>query len=173
MIYDYQDVMTKLYLVRMVKKWVQDPKNALLLLQNREVRELTESDLSVNSTDDLVWTVLYLIGIGMLNYVVMENGKRMDVGIRGNWSPPRWSETQGSKALLNAHIDLMMQLEEEMHHTGIPSMPLVGSLDVVKNAARRQTRPREPNRDPDVDKAIREKRSLENKAKLTFHSIGG
>jgi len=173
MIFDYQDMMTKLYITRMVKKWTQNPQNALLLLQNRQIRELTESDLSANSTDDLVWSVLYLIGVGMLNYVVMEKGKRMDIGIRGNWSPPSWSQTKGGKALLNAHIDQMMATEEEMRHLGVPSTPLVGSLDVVKNAARRVALPKQPNTDPLVDKAIIVQRQREHTVKLAVHGIGG
>ena len=76
------DMGTKYYLTANVRDWANRDDNALVLLQNPKVKELTEADLSWNSTDDVVWTIMYLIGAGLLRYVITDNGQVFE-GVTG------------------------------------------------------------------------------------------
>lgn len=169
MIYDFQDLNTKLYITRMVRNWVADPRNAALLLSNPNVKQLTESDLSANSTDDLAWTMLFLIGAGLMRYMVSSFGKKFAIGFNPTWEPPDWLEDRESRANLNAHVDLMLEQERELTGKGVPSTPVVGSLDVIGNRGRRMSRPYPPNRDPDIDRGVIAKRMREYRNKVDFH----
>ncbi len=147
MIYDFQDVGTKYYLAFRVRDWVNTENNALILLQNPKVKELTDADLSVNSDDDIVWTVLYLIGVGLLRYSVTPSNRHFNIGLNLNWRKPEWLFDSKSKALLNNHVDYMMELEQEGRVSGMPPTGLVASLDIIKYRNFRLLEPNEVVKD--------------------------
>jgi len=172
MIYDYQDINTKIYITCMTRKWVKTGNNALILLQNPKVKEITDADLSSNSQDDLVWTVLYLIGAGLLRYFVNDNGKRFDIAMMPEWKKPKWLNEAGAKRLMRSHIDLMMEAERDHDATGRPLTALLPSLDVISRTKTRLFRPREPNRDPQKDIELIQKNRKDYNTKLVFHRGG-
>ena len=144
MIYDYQDVATKYYLVANVRDWANLENNALLLLQNRKVREITEADLSFNSTDDVVWTAMYLIGVGLLRYVVSNKGDLFQLAVTLNWKKPEWLFDVKSRETMNRHIDMLMEIEQEGRRHGLPPTACVASLEIQKYRKLALLAPEEP-----------------------------
>jgi len=144
MIYDYQDMSTKYYLTASVRDWVNVGENALLLLQNPRVKELTEADLSWNSDDDIVWTVMYLIGVGLLRYAVANQGKQFNLGLNLNWRKPPWLFHAESRERLNNHIDFLLQIEQEGRQAGLEPTALLPSLEIQKYGRCRTEPPKEP-----------------------------
>ena len=147
MIYDYQDLGTKYYLTSNVRDWVGRGNNAILILQNPKVKELTEADLSWNSDDDIVWTVMYLIGVGLLRYVVTGNGQFFSMGVNLNWRKPPWLNNPESRKNLNSHIDYLMEIEREGRKQGLQPTALIASLEVSKYGKICVAAPKEPVRD--------------------------
>ena len=146
MIYDYQDMGTKYYLAARTRDWASEGNTSMLLLQNPKVKELTEADLSWNFTDDVVWTILYLIGLGLLRYIVTSKGRFYNLGLTLNWRPPPWLHDPESRKTLNRHIDYMMVIEREGRVGGLKPTALVASLDVSKYGKIVMAPPKEPVR---------------------------
>ena len=169
MIYDYQDSMTKLYITNMVRKWVKTSNNSLIILRNPKVREITEADLSLASTDDIVWTCLYLIGVGLLRYMVSKQGEKFDLALDPHWASPAWLKDKTSMARMNRHIEFMLDHESACAHDSLPLTPLIASLDIAQYHGWCKMAPKEPNMDSDRDiEIIRRNRKL-HRAKLRFH----
>jgi len=169
MIYDYIDISTKYYISYEVRQWVKTADNAMIILQNERIKEITESDLSIRSSDDVVWTVLYLIGVGLLRYIVDSQKKSFQIALNPHWRKPGWLKKKLSMQRMNRHIDFLMQHEQECTAANIPLTPLIPSLDMAKYLNFCMAPPQEPNRDPAREIAIiRRNRRLAN-AKLQFH----
>lgn len=154
MIYDFQDMGTKYYLTAMVRDWVKVEHNALLLLQNPRVKEITEADLSWNSDDDLVWTVMYLIGVGLLRYVVSNNGDRLNMALNIHWRKPGWLFDSECQKKLNNHINFLMEIEREGRISGQQPVCLVASLEMIKYGKKCMLAPREPVRSVEHERKI-------------------
>ena len=146
MIYDFQDMSTKYYLVSRVRDWVKVGNNRMYLLRNPKVKELTEADLSWNSDDDIVWTVLYLIGVGLLRYVAVGEGSQFAIGLNLNWRKPAWLFDSESRKMLNRHIDWMMEIEREGRIAGAEPTALIPSLEIQKYRKTCMLPPKEPVR---------------------------
>jgi hypothetical protein len=146
MIYDFQDMSTKYYLAASIRDWVKSANNAVLILQNPMVRELTESDLAWNSDDDIIWTVMYLIGVGLLRYVVVNNGESFNLALNLNWRKPAWLFDSDSRKMLNRHIDWMMEIEREGRVAGAQPTALYASLEIQKYRKTCMLPPKEPIR---------------------------
>ena len=169
MIFDYQDIATKLYIAYMVRKWVNTGANSMIILQNPRVKEITEADLSMNSTDDVVWTCLFLIGAGLLRYIVKDNGKKFDLALDPHWDKPAWLQNRTYVASMNRHCDFLMELVEE-HLKNVPSLtPFVPSLQIIQYKGWCKRPPKEPNRNLEREKEIIEKNRRLYRAKLRFH----
>ena len=147
MIYDYQDISTKYYLTASVRDWARYENNAMQILLNPKVKELTEADLSWNSEDDIVWTIMYLIGVGLLRYVIPADGTSFAIGLNLNWKKPTWLFDPESRKKINRHIDWMMELENEGRTSGAKPVALDGSLEIQKYKRFCLYPPREPVRD--------------------------
>lgn len=173
MIYDYQDIATKNYITHMVKVWVKTGQNAMIILQNQKVREITEFDLSLASSDDVTWTVLYLIGVGLLRYIVNIPRKRFNIALNPHWEPPPWINAKISRARMNNHIQFMMEAEQQTSHDGVPLTPLIGSLEMITYHNWCKRAPKEPNLDFERERLIIRKNRQLHRAKLRFHSISG
>ena len=171
MIYDYQDIETKLYITHMSREWATTGKNAAIIIQNPRVKEITGADLSAASTDDVVWTILYLIGVGLLRYMVTNQCQKFDIALNPHWEPPRWINNQISKNRLNMHIDFMMENERRTRDDGIPLTPLIASLEMITYHGFCKRPPKEPNQDPERELLIIRRNRQLRKAKLQFHSI--
>lgn len=176
MIYDYQDSCTKLSLARQVRDWSKKPANAAIIVQNLQVKELTDLEVSPNSTDDVVWTILYLIGLGLLYYAVDEFVKdgQPKIALRlmldPHWQEPRWVHDKAAVTNLKNHVDLMMDMLDNPMLKGMETVALRGSLDVIKIKRRRLTKPKPPvvaNRDWER-KTIRARR-LEERQRIAFY----
>lgn len=172
MIYDFQDISTKIYIASMTRTWVKTGNNAMILLKNPKVKEITEADLSFNSEDDLVWTALYLIGVGLLRYFVHDRGKRFEIALSPNWKKPRWLHTRGSQLRMRNHINLLMEAEREHAKSGRQLTCLIPSLDVISRAKTRLLPPQEPNRDTNKDVALIRKNRTDHAIKVAFHRGG-
>lgn len=169
MIYDYIDVCTKYYIAYEVRRWARTGDNARIILQNARIKEITEADLSSNSTDDVVWSVLYLIGVGLLRYLVDSEKKSFQIALSPHWVKPAWLKNKLHMQRMNRHVDFLMQHEQRCTADGVPLMPLVPSLDMAKYHGFCMKAPEEPNRDPNKEIAIiRRNRKLAH-AKLQFH----
>ncbi len=172
MVYDFQDIATKIYIANMTRAWVNTGDNALIILQNREVKEITDADLSFNSSDDVVWTVLYLIGVGLLRYLTDANGKEFNIALRPDWKIPSWLNEPESKRKMRNHIDFILEAERQHRAAGLPLVCLIPSLDVISRAKTRLFRPREPNQEVEIDLALIKKNRHDYHTKLTFHRGG-
>ncbi|MHA2066101.1 MAG: hypothetical protein ACXABY_17155 [Candidatus Thorarchaeota archaeon] len=145
MIYDFQDISTKYYLASSVRDWVKVGNNAMYILNNPRVKEITEADLSPNSDDDIVWTVLYLIGVRLLRYVT--TGKEFGIALNLNWRKPAWLNERECSRMLNRHIDWMMEIEQEGRSMGVEPTALIPSLEMQKYGKTCMLPPKEPVRD--------------------------
>ncbi len=173
MIYDYQDMSTKYYIAAKVRGWVKVENNALMLLRNPKVKELTESDLSWNSDDDIVWTVLYLIGVRLLRYVVSNDGALFNLGLNLNWRKPAWLFNSESRKTLNNHIDFMMEIEREGYVAGTEPTALVASLEIIKYGRLCMLGPKEPvKNDMAHERLIIARNQKRLAAKRSFHRRG-
>ena len=169
MIFDYQDIATKLYIACMTRKWVNTGTNSVLILQNQKVKEITEADLSMNSTDDVVWTALFLIGAGLLRYLVSADGKRFDLALDPHWDKPKWLQNKTYVDSMNRHVDFLMELVHE-HSKNVPSLtPFVPSLQIAQYKGWCKRPPKEPNRGLEREKEIIERNRKLYYAKLQFH----
>ena len=169
MIFDYQDIATKLYIAYMTRKWVNTGHNSLIILQNPKVKEITEADLSMNSTDDIVWTCLFLIGAGLLRYMVSNDGGRFDLALDPHWDKPRWLQNKKYVASMNRHCDFLMELVHE-HSKNVPNLtPFVPSLQIIQYKAWCKRPPKEPNRGLEREKEILDRNRRLYRAKLQFH----
>jgi hypothetical protein len=144
MIYDHFDVSTKYYVAARVRDWVRVKDNALILLQNRRVRELTQSDLSFNSEDDIIWSVLYLIGVGLLRYSVSNDGKVFNLAMTLNWKKPSWLFDELYRSRLKNHLHYLMELESEGRISGLQPTALIPSLEMSKYRRNLISKPKEP-----------------------------
>lgn len=173
MTYDFQDVATKVYIVHMTRAWVRTGDNALIILQNPKVKEITDADLSFNSSDDVVWTVLYLIGVGLLRYLTSADGKSgFNIAMMPDWKPPAWLNDEKSKRKMRNHVDFMLSAEQQHSAAGLPLVCLIPSLDVISRAKTRLYPPREPNQDTEIDVALIRKNRRDYKTKIDFHRGG-
>jgi hypothetical protein len=174
MIYDYQDMSTKYYIAARVRDWVQEENNVLVLLRNPKVKELTESDLSWNSDDDIVWTVLYLIGVRLLRYVVSNDGAIFNLGLNLNWRKPAWLLDVESRKKLNNHIDFMMEIEREGYEAGTEPTALIASLEISKYGRLCMLPPKEPAKNDMAHELLILARNQKRlAAKRSFHRRGG
>jgi hypothetical protein len=169
MIYDHQDMSTKYYIVDRVRAWVGVGDNAMIILQNPKLKEYTQADLSWNSTDDIVWSILYLIGVGMLRYVVSADGREFDIA-ENKWKPPTWLFEAESMRRLNNHIDFMMELDFEGKLTGVEPTALLASLEMIKYKKACMSLPKEPvKNDLNHERTIMTRNQKTLHAKRAFH----
>lgn len=165
MIYDYQDMATKVYLAQTVREWCSDPQNVSLLEKNNTLKDITGIAIDGADTDYHVYTVLFLIGVGLFRYFHqrIDNTVRFSVAVDPGWQIPGWMQNPQLLSRVGQHVGDIM--ESERLFKGEPVVALEASLDVIKDRARRFSEPQEPTLDVENERRKIKRLRLEQQQK--------
>ena len=170
MIYDYQDMSTKVYLAQSVRDWCSVPGNRAILSRNNTLKDITGIAIDDTDIDHHVYTVLFLFGVGLLRYFIHKIGNTMvfQVVVDPAWELPEWMQNKLLLGYVGEHVEIIM--DAEMMTRGEPIVALQPCLDVIKTRKRRFTPPQAPIIDPANDKRIIRLRRLEAQQKSLLRS---
>lgn len=151
MIYDCIDIVSKVGIVHMSKKWlsveVDGVANVDVLKSICQQYNVFDMPIPDRPEDADLYRLLLMIGIGVLSPLLIKtgSGSQTQIGMRLGYEIPEWVFNQSSWRLLCLHAEQMLDAHAEAEALPIRKLVLDGAMDRFRVEHYVRTPPREPN----------------------------
>lgn len=152
-IYDSIDMLSKIGITHVCKRWVSRISPETGNMENRDILKgvcqkynIFGTIIPMNAEDGDLWRLLMLIGAGAITPILTTDCNYV-LGLRDKWEIPGWVYNQASWKNLSLHVEQMLEAHDSAEVLNARKLIMRRSAEMFNDQRIVASPPREPNTD--------------------------